>query len=440
MRERPADSRGGGPGPRVHQPDGAKGLLSSFPEAKRSARASGLASIVISSYNYCRYLREAIDSCLDQTYPDVEVIVVDDGSTDDSPRIIRSYGDRIRAIFKQNGGHASALNRGFQASRGEVVIFLDSDDALLPTAVDTAVSLLRDPEVSTVRWQMLTMDPSSKVMAKRVPPDKLAYGDLREELLHEGPHHFPPTSGNAWARWFLEKVMPIPEDLFRLGGGDLYLATLACLYGLVMAATGPEGIYRIHTDKYTLKQAYLDRLELFTRMWDVSLETMASHAEAMGIRVDLEALKRKGWWRRIGEAISDLRRVVPIGASYILVDDDFWGTGELLPGCSRKAFLEREGCYWGPPRDDETAIEALEDLRGQGASFLAFVWSSYWWFDCFPVFSKYLRDRYCCVLTDDRVTVFHLEGEQRDGKLRQPAGAGGKGGRGVFALGRRENP
>ncbi len=63
---------------------------------------SPIVSVIISSYNYASYLREAIDSCLDQTYSDVEVIVVDDGSTDNSPAIITSYGDRIKSIFKEN--------------------------------------------------------------------------------------------------------------------------------------------------------------------------------------------------------------------------------------------------------------------------------------------------------------------------------------------------
>lgn len=367
-----------------------------------------LTSIVISSYNYARYLKETIDSCLDQTYPDVEVIVVDDGSTDNSRELIHSYGDRILAVFKENGGHASALNLGFQKSRGDVVIFLDSDDALMPTAVEECVTLFQDKEVSTVRWQMWTMDSCSRVMAKKVPPDKIAQGDLRDNLLLEGPHHFPPTSGNAWARWFLERVMPIPEDLFRLGGGDLYLATLASLYGPVRATEEPQGLYRIHTDKYTLRESFEERLKLFVRMWDGSLEALARHARGLGIQVKVGVLKRKGWWRKIEKAVEDLQRIVPGGATYVLVEDDYWGVGNVIPGGSRRSFLEREGCYWGPPRSDKAAIEALEDLREQGASFLAFAWSSYWWFDYFPDFFSYLKKSYRCPLRNSRVTVFDL--------------------------------
>ena len=82
---------------------------------------------IISNYNYERFLEEAIDGALDQTYSNVEVIVVDDGSTDDCRRIIAGYGKRIVTVSKENGGQASACNVGFQASKGEIVIFLDAE-------------------------------------------------------------------------------------------------------------------------------------------------------------------------------------------------------------------------------------------------------------------------------------------------------------------------
>ena len=85
-----------------------------------------LVSIVIDNFNYGRFLGAAIDSALAQTYPHVELIVVDDGSTDDSREVISSYGDRVSAVFKPNGGHASAFNAGFRASHGCIVMFLDA--------------------------------------------------------------------------------------------------------------------------------------------------------------------------------------------------------------------------------------------------------------------------------------------------------------------------
>ena len=88
-----------------------------------------LVSIVVNNYNYASYLAQAIESALGQTYPHTEVVVVDDGSTDGSWEIVASYGDRVRALRKVNGGQASAFNAGFEMSRGEIVWFVDSDDA-----------------------------------------------------------------------------------------------------------------------------------------------------------------------------------------------------------------------------------------------------------------------------------------------------------------------
>ncbi len=103
------------------------------------ARTRSLVSIIINNYNYARYLPHAIDSALDQTFSPIEVIVVDDGSNDDSEEVIREYGDLITAIFKPNGGQASAFNVGLRHSEGDYVIFLDADDILLPHIVESIV-------------------------------------------------------------------------------------------------------------------------------------------------------------------------------------------------------------------------------------------------------------------------------------------------------------
>lgn len=86
-------------------------------------------SVIIDNYNYSKYIGEAIQSVLSQDFPDFELIIVDDGSTDDSRDIISLFTDsRIKKIFKENGGQLSAFNEGFEAATGKIVCFLDSDD------------------------------------------------------------------------------------------------------------------------------------------------------------------------------------------------------------------------------------------------------------------------------------------------------------------------
>ena len=92
---------------------------------------SPLVSVIIPVYNGEKYLRESIDSIFSQTYTPIEVIVVDDGSTDQSKAIARSF-PQIRYLFQNNSGHASARNRGIRAANADYISFLDSDDLWLP--------------------------------------------------------------------------------------------------------------------------------------------------------------------------------------------------------------------------------------------------------------------------------------------------------------------
>src|ERR1700730_13631683 len=96
-------------------------------------------SIIINNYNYAEYLPSCIESAIAQTYRNTEVIVSDDGSTDNSRAIIESYGSSVIATFKLNGGQASALNAGYKMSSGDLVIFLDADDMLSPSCVSEVV-------------------------------------------------------------------------------------------------------------------------------------------------------------------------------------------------------------------------------------------------------------------------------------------------------------
>ncbi len=91
-------------------------------------KRSPLISVIIAAYNYGRYLREAIDSAIVQTYPSTEIIVINDGSTDDTEKIAQSYGAKIRYFYQEHQGLASPKNRGVTLAQGEYIAFLDADD------------------------------------------------------------------------------------------------------------------------------------------------------------------------------------------------------------------------------------------------------------------------------------------------------------------------
>jgi glycosyltransferase involved in cell wall biosynthesis len=103
-------------------------------------------SVVIPCHNYGRYLAAAIDSVRRQSYPSVELIVVDDGSTDDSAEVASGYAE-VTCVRQQNQGQAAAQNRGLEAANGSFVVFLDADDELTPVALETLLQcLLEQPE------------------------------------------------------------------------------------------------------------------------------------------------------------------------------------------------------------------------------------------------------------------------------------------------------
>jgi glycosyltransferase involved in cell wall biosynthesis len=101
-----------------------------------------LVSVIIPAYNRAHTVRETVDSVLGQTYGKLEVIVVDDGSKDNTQEVLREYGARIKNIRQENAGQMVARNRGIAEATGEIVTFLDSDDIWLPTCVERHVRLL----------------------------------------------------------------------------------------------------------------------------------------------------------------------------------------------------------------------------------------------------------------------------------------------------------
>lgn len=209
-----------------------------------------LVSIIITNYNYAGFLANAVDSALHQLYPLVEVIVVDDGSTDNSRDVINTYGEQILCLCKKNGGQASAMNAGFNQSHGEIVIFLDADDMLLPSIVQDVVEAFRTSQnVAKVMYRMEVIDAQGKLTGE-IKPDAhlpLRSGDLRRYIL-TSPFDMTwmATSGNAFAAHALRKILPIPEKDYTIMA-DFYLSHLAPLYGLVIFLPKVGAQYRLHS-------------------------------------------------------------------------------------------------------------------------------------------------------------------------------------------------
>ncbi len=116
--------------------------------AQRQDAPPPLVSVVIPCYNGAEFLPEAIDSVLAQSYPSVEIIVVNDGSTDDTARVLDRYADRVTALHQPNGGLASARNRGLRSAKGDFIALFDADDVCQPDRLAAQVAcMLQLPDV-----------------------------------------------------------------------------------------------------------------------------------------------------------------------------------------------------------------------------------------------------------------------------------------------------
>lgn len=217
-----------------------------------------LVSIVVISHNYERYLHEAIDSALAQDHTDLQVLVVDDGSTDSSREVIARYGDRVEPILKPNGGNSTAVNAAFPQTRGEIVMFLDADDYLYPFAA-SRIAAAWEPECAKLEFRLTLVD-SDGLRGGVEPPAcaPLPHGDVVGEFARWGHYVTPVLGGNAFNRRTLEALLPIPDEPLFRNHNDGYLNPLCAFYGPIAAIDEELGAYRLHGGN---QWAYTDEVD-----------------------------------------------------------------------------------------------------------------------------------------------------------------------------------
>lgn len=212
---------------------------SSPASASLELEAAPLVSIVINNCNYGRFLAGAIDSVLNQTLMidpkvQVEIIVVDDGSTDYSRAVIRQYSSKVIAILKENGGQDSAFNAGFMSARGKIVCFLDADDRFMPDKLEQVVRCFNQhPDIGWCFHSLQLKDIHTGhtiCMTKAFPGnehDTSRPCDFREPLrLGRLPFYPASTSGLCFRRSLLQLILPMPET-FMPTSADRYVRLAA---------------------------------------------------------------------------------------------------------------------------------------------------------------------------------------------------------------------
>jgi glycosyltransferase involved in cell wall biosynthesis len=233
-----------------------------------------LVSIIINNYNYGEFLNAAIDSALKQTYLQTEVIVVDDGSTDNSHEIIKSYGKQIIPVLKPNGGQASAFNAGFEVSQGDIICFLDSDDIFLSEKVAAVVDVFN--AYQDIGWcyhpLQLIDNTTGEYIASSYQWLSGKY-DLRAAIekgnLNKFRRCFPATSGLCFKRSLLQMMLPMPEEITIIS--DNFIKFTAVLLSQGFTLSQALALQRIHNNNaYTLrknKQLLEAKIHILTAYW-----------------------------------------------------------------------------------------------------------------------------------------------------------------------------
>lgn len=203
---------------------------------------SPLVSILINNYNYETFLVDAIESALAQSYQNIEVIVVDDGSTDASAEVIKGYGDRIIPVLKQNGGQGSAFNAGLLASHGDIICLLDADDYFIANKVEKVVAAwAKDPNAGWLFHTLQDVDQQGQHLKDGAPLSAGSF-DFRSAMQAGGKLPIlPATSGLCFRRDVLSQALPMPE---RLHDEYLRLATIFLAPGILCPDS--LAVHRIH--------------------------------------------------------------------------------------------------------------------------------------------------------------------------------------------------
>jgi glycosyltransferase involved in cell wall biosynthesis len=203
-----------------------------------------MVSVIIDTYNYGHFIEQAIDSVLSQDFPAdrMEVLVIDDGSTDDTADRIKKYGSRIQYFRKENGGQASAFNFGFSRACGEIICLLDADDFWLLNKLRRTVQAFASEPVGMVsnNYELSSPDSGGNIKSNL----ELVSGDISKDIDALLRYCIFPTSCLSFRRETLDRLLPMPENI-RLQA-DAFLALLAVFVAPVSALSETLTIYRIH--------------------------------------------------------------------------------------------------------------------------------------------------------------------------------------------------
>lgn len=242
-------------------------------------------SVIIPTYNNAGYISDAIDSVLTQTYDDYEIIVIDDGSTDDTKKVLEKYNSKIRYFYQANKGISAARNRGMAEAKGEYIALLDSDDIWFPEKIAMQVETLeRNKQIGLVGSLLKVVDRYGNSLGTTKP--KKSPGNSFENGLIDG---CPAPSSFVIRRECFDVIGLFDEGLEMFEDLDLYLR-ISKKY-MIRNIDIPLGCYRIHSSNTTKDDFEVYRNQVaFAKKW---LSCIAKESEFDRVRAYLLFMIKK---------------------------------------------------------------------------------------------------------------------------------------------------
>ncbi|MDQ8183711.1 glycosyltransferase family 2 protein [Pelagicoccus sp. SDUM812005] len=288
-----------------------------------------LLSIIINNYNYGRYLDDCLSSATAYRSESVEVIVVDDGSKDNSRSVIEAWRDRVNSVFKENGGQMSAYAEGFERARGEWCIFLDADDRIYCEELFKLLARGVGDKVVKLQYPLRVIDGKGNPTGRVVPRGAMRSVDFKVMINEYGEYISPPGSGAVYRRSYLEEVLPyFSREFEERTAADAPLYVSAPMFGEVWSTPLVCGEYRSHCSGDSRMSFESDLSPaVWKHYWYLKRLVSARN------RVVSKMFKARGEPSRIGRSrmVSDLKRLVAVCA----VREGWYRKRVLWASCGR---------------------------------------------------------------------------------------------------------
>ncbi|MEC4811770.1 MAG: glycosyltransferase family 2 protein [Scytonema sp. PMC 1069.18] len=389
-------------------------------------------TIAIPTYNRAGLLQGCIESVLAQDYPELRLLVLDNASDDDTEMVVRSLAKQDQRItyikHETNIGFARNWNRIIEVNQSPYLTIVPDDDLILPGFIRQSVEALDEhPSAGFSLALAEFIDDNCTILPQKQDtgdmPDGLVNGleyidlciawrgcsiytattmmraaALAEVGSFDSPHSWNTIDSNLSFRLAAQfDIVFLRKELAQIRAHPGQISDNPWQKFAVLAESIDAIAYLLQSDRAadaTYRQQLAERLLALNARKSESMHHLVPHLYW-------------SWTERLEIAAQEVAALIPPGDRFILVDQNQWG-GQFLADRHAIPFLERDGQYWGPPTDDETAISELERSRSSGASFIVFGWPAFWWLYHYDRLHRYLRSNFRCVLKNSRLVAFDL--------------------------------